>query len=175
MVDLCFKTDAERCANASGEKLGVSNVSSACRFTTSLFLFSFIYCFVRGFVQSLLFSLDLEYSTLTDGIVDGGQIAPENTTFLEGPLGHLHLQMCNDVPHGQSPFGLLIPASPSSTRLLIRTPSGIRHPNTGSDVLTKPQCENSRKQRKRKCSREEKTKGLVDLFSIPSRMGCRFC
>ena len=74
------------------------------RFTTSFFLFSFIYCFVQGIVQSLLFSLDLEYSTLTDGIVNGGQIPAENMTFLEGSLGHLHLQMCNDVPHGQSPY-----------------------------------------------------------------------
>jgi hypothetical protein len=59
---------------------------------------------VQGIVQSLLFSLDLEYSTLTDGIVGGGRIPAINMTFLEGPLGHLHLQMCNDVPHGQSPY-----------------------------------------------------------------------
>ena len=74
------------------------------RFTTSFFLFSFIYCFVQGIVQSLLLSLDLEYSTLTDGIVNGGRIPAENMTFLEGSVGHLHLQMCNDVPHGQSPY-----------------------------------------------------------------------
>ena len=32
MVDLCFETDEERCANASGAKLSDSSVSSACRY-----------------------------------------------------------------------------------------------------------------------------------------------
>jgi len=33
VVDLCFETDAERCANVSGAKLGVSSVSSARRYS----------------------------------------------------------------------------------------------------------------------------------------------
>lgn len=53
--------------------------------------------FVRGIVQSLVSSLDLEYSTLTDGVVDGGQIPPENMIFLEGSLRHPHLQ--DDLAH----------------------------------------------------------------------------
>ena len=49
--------------------------------------------YFRAGLQSLLSSLDLEYSTLTDGIVDGSRTPPpENMTFTEGSLGHLDPQ-----------------------------------------------------------------------------------
>jgi len=71
------------------------------RCTTAFFVFSFIYCFIQGIIQSLLFSIDFEYSTLVSGIVSAGKIPAENTTFLSGSSGHLLLQMCDDIPHGQ--------------------------------------------------------------------------
>lgn len=71
------------------------------RYTTAFFVFSFIYCFIQGIVQSLLFSTDLEYSTLVSGIASGGDIPFKNTTYLTGTRGHLIVRMCNDIPHGQ--------------------------------------------------------------------------
>lgn len=72
-------------------------------FTTTFFLFSFIYCFIQGIIQSLLLSIDFEYSSLVSGIVSQGGIPAKNFTYLEGSSGHLILRMCNDIPHGQSP------------------------------------------------------------------------
>ncbi|KAF8154026.1 hypothetical protein B0H34DRAFT_720077 [Crassisporium funariophilum] len=71
------------------------------RVTASFFIFSFIYCFLQGIIQSLLFSIDLEYSVLVSGIVNGGNIPPGNITFLEGVRGRVHVQICDDIPHGQ--------------------------------------------------------------------------
>ncbi|KAJ3514815.1 hypothetical protein NLJ89_g2147 [Agrocybe chaxingu] len=74
------------------------------RYTLSFFVFSFLYCVVQGMIQSFLFSLDWEYSTLVNGLVDAGQIPKSNLTYLEGTSGNLLLRMCNDIPHGQSPY-----------------------------------------------------------------------
>ncbi|KDR74112.1 hypothetical protein GALMADRAFT_250902 [Galerina marginata CBS 339.88] len=72
------------------------------RFTTAFFLFSFIYCFIQGIIQSLLYSADFEYSTLISGIVSQAEIPFQNLTYLEGSAGKLILRMCDDIPHGQA-------------------------------------------------------------------------
>ncbi|KAF8175155.1 hypothetical protein BJ912DRAFT_931183 [Pholiota molesta] len=73
------------------------------RYTTTFFVFSFIYCFVQGLIQSFLYSVDLEYGTLVEGIVSGGDIPFRNITYLDGTRNHLVLRMCDDIPHGQQP------------------------------------------------------------------------
>ncbi|KAF9472835.1 hypothetical protein BDN70DRAFT_868024 [Pholiota conissans] len=73
------------------------------RYTTTFFVFSFLYCLVQGLVQSFLFSIDLQYSSLAQGIVSGGDIPFRNITYLDGTRHHLVLHMCDDIPHGQSP------------------------------------------------------------------------
>ncbi|KAF8797710.1 hypothetical protein BYT27DRAFT_6928724 [Phlegmacium glaucopus] len=72
--------------------------------TTSFFVFSFIYCLVQSVLQSLFFSVDIEYGTFVSALVKGGKIPPANFTFLEGHRGHLHLQVCNHIPNGQIPY-----------------------------------------------------------------------
>ncbi|KJA15153.1 hypothetical protein HYPSUDRAFT_208137 [Hypholoma sublateritium FD-334 SS-4] len=74
------------------------------RYTTAFFVFSFIYCFIQGLVQSFLFSTDVAYSTVVSGIVRGGNIPFKNITYLEGSSGNLILRICNDIPHGQPVF-----------------------------------------------------------------------
>ena len=74
------------------------------RITTCFFLLSFVYCLVQSILQSLIFSVDIEYRTLVTGIVQAGNIPASNFTFLQDPGGHLQLQICNDIPHGQIPY-----------------------------------------------------------------------
>ncbi|KAH9477056.1 hypothetical protein JR316_0010972 [Psilocybe cubensis] len=75
------------------------------RGTAAFFVFSFIYCFIQGIVQSFLFSTDVAYGSLVSGIVSGsGLVTRQETTFLEGTRGHLILQMCTDIPHGQKVY-----------------------------------------------------------------------
>jgi len=74
------------------------------RVTIAFFLFSFVHCFAQGIIQSFMLSIDSEFGHLLDEIVHTAEIPFENITFLEGSLGHLRLQMCNDIPHGQSPY-----------------------------------------------------------------------
>jgi len=71
------------------------------RCTAGFFIFSFVYCFIAGILQSLLYSVDFEYSSLVSSLVQAARIPPGNITYLEGPRGHLTLRMCNDIPHGQ--------------------------------------------------------------------------
>ncbi|TFK69795.1 hypothetical protein BDN72DRAFT_896988 [Pluteus cervinus] len=74
------------------------------RITTAFFLSSLIYCFAQGVMRSFLFSLDANYTSLLGGITGAAGIPVGNMTFLQGGLGHLHLRMCNDIPHGQTPY-----------------------------------------------------------------------
>ncbi|KAF5314239.1 hypothetical protein D9619_011880 [Psilocybe cf. subviscida] len=77
------------------------------RYTVLFFVVSLLYCSAEGIVQSLLFRVDVEYSTLTNGIVSGGNIPAKNITWRVGnsydPSNPIILRMCNDIPHGQTP------------------------------------------------------------------------
>lgn len=68
------------------------------RLTTAFFIFSFVHCFAQGVIQSFLFSIDSEYYDLLNGITTAAGIPSNMTTYLEGPLGNLHLQICHDIP-----------------------------------------------------------------------------
>jgi len=78
------------------------------RFTTAFFVFSFVYCFIAGIIQSLLFTIDFEYSNVISSLVDAGRIPAGNMTYLEGPRGHVIVRMCNDVPHGQAVYPCMV-------------------------------------------------------------------
>ena len=71
------------------------------RSTTSFFVFSLFYCCAQIILQSLIFSFDSEYANLLSGIVKSGNLPPGNFTFLQGNKGHMHLQICDDIPFGR--------------------------------------------------------------------------
>jgi hypothetical protein len=68
------------------------------RITTAFFVFSLFYCCAQIILQSLLFSVDFKYAVLLSDIVEAGDLPPANFTFLQGSKGHMHLQMCDDIP-----------------------------------------------------------------------------
>ncbi|RDB19618.1 hypothetical protein Hypma_013245 [Hypsizygus marmoreus] len=74
------------------------------RVTTAFFVFSFVHCFAQGIIQSFLFSIDAEYGTILSSITTIAGVPAANITYLEGGSGHLHLRICNDIPHGQPNF-----------------------------------------------------------------------
>ncbi|PPQ64911.1 hypothetical protein CVT24_008251 [Panaeolus cyanescens] len=57
----------------------------------------------HGIAQSLLFSVDFQYSELVTSLVKiGGVPVDTNMTFLQSSTaGQLNLQLCYDIPHGQ--------------------------------------------------------------------------
>ncbi|EAU87568.2 hypothetical protein CC1G_11877 [Coprinopsis cinerea okayama7 len=70
------------------------------RTTTFFFVFSLIYCFTQGVIQSLLHGQDHDIRGLLKGVVDPVLAnAKGNMTFVLGSPGALHLQICNDVPY----------------------------------------------------------------------------
>lgn len=71
------------------------------RITTSFFVFSLLYCCAQIILQSLIFSLDSKYVNLLSGIIKGGNLPPANFTVLQGNKGHIHLQICDDIPFGR--------------------------------------------------------------------------
>lgn len=68
--------------------------------TISFFLFSLIYCCAQCIIQSFLLSVDTQYTTLVSTILKGGNLPPQNFTFLQGRRGHLNLQICDEIPYG---------------------------------------------------------------------------
>ncbi|KAF8662748.1 hypothetical protein AX16_001106 [Volvariella volvacea WC 439] len=70
------------------------------RITVAFFLFSFVHCFAQGIIQSLLVSVDVDYTSVLTGIIKAANIPPRNISFLHGPYDELRLQMCNDIPYG---------------------------------------------------------------------------
>ena len=71
------------------------------RITTSFFVFSLFYCCAQIILQSFIFSFDSKYGNLLSGIIKGGNLPPANFTFLQGNKGHMHLQICDDIPFGR--------------------------------------------------------------------------
>jgi hypothetical protein len=71
------------------------------RITTSFFVFSLFYCCAQIILQSFILSFDSKYANLLSGIVKGGNLPPANFTFLQGSKGHMHLQICDDIPFGR--------------------------------------------------------------------------
>nr|GAT60490.1 predicted protein [Mycena chlorophos] len=78
------------------------------RVTIAFFLFSFLLSFVQGLLQIFTYSLDSQFSGIVTAIVASAEIPPKNITVLEGRSEHYTLFMCDDIPHGQTPF----PCSP---------------------------------------------------------------
>lgn len=70
------------------------------RFTTLFFVFSLLHCLTQGIIQSFLFSIDHDQRSFLNAVVSAGTIPAQNTTFLEGDSGSLHLQICSDIPYG---------------------------------------------------------------------------
>jgi hypothetical protein len=74
--------------------------------TLSFFLFSFLHCFTQGILQSFLYTADDTWGSLTSHVVSRAAINP--TVFLQftGRHGHYSLELCNQVPLGDtcSPF-----------------------------------------------------------------------
>ncbi|KAF9004852.1 hypothetical protein BDZ89DRAFT_1145505 [Hymenopellis radicata] len=69
------------------------------RLTATFFLFGFFHCWAQGIIQSLLYSIDAEYSTLLSKIEHAAHMDPHNHTWLEGTSEHYRLRMCNWIPH----------------------------------------------------------------------------
>jgi len=68
------------------------------RITASFLVFSLVYCCAQIILQSLIFSFDSQYTNLLSGIIKAGNLPPENSALLQGNKGHMHLQICDDVP-----------------------------------------------------------------------------
>ncbi|KAF9048022.1 hypothetical protein BDZ89DRAFT_1126983 [Hymenopellis radicata] len=81
------------------------------RLTATFFLFGFFHCWAQGIIQSLLYSIDAEYSTLLSKIEHAAHMDPHNHTWLEGTSEHYRLRMCNWIPHldQNSPVATLVP------------------------------------------------------------------
>jgi hypothetical protein len=71
------------------------------RITTSFFVFSLFYCCAQIILQFLIFSFDSKYFSLLSGIITSGDLPPANFTFLQGNKGHMHLQVCDEIPFGR--------------------------------------------------------------------------
>ncbi|KAF8918319.1 hypothetical protein CPB85DRAFT_1430505 [Mucidula mucida] len=69
------------------------------RLTATFFLFGFFHCWAQGIIQSLLYTIDAEYSTLLSKIEHAAHMDPHNHTWLEGTDEHYRLRMCNWIPH----------------------------------------------------------------------------
>lgn len=50
-----------------------------------------------------MLSVDSEFGSLLQGIVRTAEIPFKNVAFVEGSLGHLRLQLCDDIPVRLSP------------------------------------------------------------------------
>jgi len=74
------------------------------RVTVAFFLVSVVHCFAQGITQSFLFSIDSQYAGLLTDIVHAAEIPLRNMTFLEGSSHRYTLRMCDNFPHGQSPY-----------------------------------------------------------------------
>ncbi|KAJ6476201.1 hypothetical protein C8R45DRAFT_372639 [Mycena sanguinolenta] len=73
------------------------------RVTVAFFLFSLVYCFAQGIIQSFLYAIDSEFDNVVTKIVHTAEIPLKNMTYLEGSPYHWTLRMCNNIPHGQKP------------------------------------------------------------------------
>ena len=71
------------------------------RITTSFFVFSLFYCCAQISLQFLIVSFDSKYANFLSGIIKEGNLPPANFTFLQGNQGHMHLQICDDIPFGR--------------------------------------------------------------------------
>jgi len=83
----------------------VSSLLAKRAFVFSFFLFGFIHCFAQGMIQSFLFNIDAQSSALISGIVHEAQVPVDREfAYLTSHHGTLNLQLCTDIPHGQSPY-----------------------------------------------------------------------
>jgi hypothetical protein len=71
------------------------------RLTAIFFLFAFFHCFAQGIIQSLLFTIDAQYSSLLDDISHAAQINPRNHTDLIHVSGGFTVAMCDYLPHSK--------------------------------------------------------------------------
>jgi hypothetical protein len=69
------------------------------RLTAVFFLFGLFHCFAQGIIQSLLFTIDTQYSLLLSDITQSAQIPGANHTDLHYVSGGFTLEMCNSIPH----------------------------------------------------------------------------
>jgi hypothetical protein len=99
------------------------------RFSTAIFLFSFFYCFAQGIIQSLLYSIDVQYSGLLSGIVSGGHIPSQNVTWQEGTGKNLLIWMCDDIP-------ILIPVYPCTVIFNASQDSPKYNPNLDQSLIS---------------------------------------
>ncbi|THU79895.1 hypothetical protein K435DRAFT_516624 [Dendrothele bispora CBS 962.96] len=67
--------------------------------TTTFFLVSLIHCIAQGIIQSLLFSLDVNYNSFTSTIINEAHVPQQNHTDLFVTPNSISLQMCNFIPH----------------------------------------------------------------------------
>jgi hypothetical protein len=64
----------------------------------SFFVFSFLYCFAQGLLQSFLYNADNSWGALTSDIVAHAQINSTVFTQYTGRHGTYRLDLCNQVP-----------------------------------------------------------------------------
>ncbi|KAJ7058120.1 hypothetical protein C8F01DRAFT_308126 [Mycena amicta] len=72
------------------------------RVTVAFFLFSLVHCLAQGLLQAFLYSLDTQFASIVSDIVHSAEIPARNMTFLEGSSHNYILNLCDDIPHGQS-------------------------------------------------------------------------
>jgi hypothetical protein len=71
------------------------------KITTIFFLFSFLHCFAHGIVQSLLFTVDADASSLVSTIIEVAEVPTGHFAWLTRPDEHFLLRLCDAVPVGK--------------------------------------------------------------------------
>ncbi|EIN05842.1 hypothetical protein PUNSTDRAFT_137327 [Punctularia strigosozonata HHB-11173 SS5] len=73
------------------------------KFTTAFFLFSFAQCFSQGIIQSFLYSIDSDASSLTTSVLEQSNVTWKNElAWLTRPNSTYRLELCHHIPYGAS-------------------------------------------------------------------------
>ncbi|KII83846.1 hypothetical protein PLICRDRAFT_147929 [Plicaturopsis crispa FD-325 SS-3] len=72
------------------------------KFTAAFFIFGFLHCFAQGLIQSFMFSIDMNASSLATSIVTEAQVSRREMAWLTRSGEDFNLKLCTDIPYGQA-------------------------------------------------------------------------
>ena len=96
------------------------------KITLAFFLFGVVQCFIQMILQSLLYSVDLDNSTLVMSIIREAKVPRREIAWLTGNSMEFKLRLCTDIPFGMTDSFCTIAFDSSRGSVSVPVPAGFR-------------------------------------------------